>query len=144
MSKQQFEKMDEQWMKATKDLREKKVSDGILKGFSASVERRILAAEPQAPKRVRTLAWVPAMAVLVIASVVVLRTPLLSQPTAIVAQKVDYAQLPDTDNIDEEIAALKEVGAWSDADDALLGTGDEAQMEDLELSNLAAQQTNIA
>ena len=143
MSEKQFEKMDEQWMKSTKDLREKKVSDGILKGFSASVERRI-ASEPQAPKRARALVWVPAMAVVVIASAVVLRTPTLSQPTAIAPQTVDYAQLPDTDNIDEEIAALKEVGAWNDADDVLLGAGEEADMEDLELSNRTGGQTNMA
>ena len=144
MNEQQFEKMDEQWMKSTKELREKKVSDGILKGFSTSVERRLTAAGEPAPKRVWTLAWVPAMAVLVIASSVILKSPQLSQPTALMPQTVEYAQLPDTDSINEEIAALKEVGAWNDADDALLGDTEEAGMEDLELSGLNDGQTNIA
>ena len=143
MNEKQFEKMDNEWMKATKDVREKKVSDGILKGFSASVERRILGAESRTSKR-PALAWVPAMAVLVIASVVVLRSPMMFQPTALIPPTVDYAQLPDTENIDAEIAALKEVGAWNDADDALLGAGDEAEMEALELSGLDNGTSNIA
>ena len=132
MSDQDFEKMDQQWMKSTQELREKKVSDGILKGFSASVERR-LAAKEEAPRRVRALAWAPALAVMVIASAIALRSP----------QTVDYAQLPEEDSINEEISALKEVGAWSEADDALLGT-DEETMEDLELSDLGGNQANIA
>ena len=143
MNEEQFKKMDQQWMKATKDVREKKISDGILKGFSTSVERRILGAESRTSKH-PALAWVPAMAVLVIASVVVLRSPMMFQPTALIPPTVDYAQLPDAENIDAEIAALKEVGAWSDADDALLGAGDEAEMEDLELSGLSDTQTYIA
>jgi hypothetical protein len=143
MKEQEIEKMDQEWMRSTKDIREKKVSDGMLKGFSASVERRILAKE-QSPAPARAFSWVPAMAVLVIASVVVLRSPMVSQPTAFIQQPIEYAQLNDTDNIDDEIAALKEVGAWSDADDALLGASDEAGMEDLELSNLGGTQTSIA
>ena len=143
MNEQKFEKMDQEWMKSTEPLRGKKVSDGILKGFSVSVERRILAME-HAPKRAWNASWVPTMAVLVIASVVVLRSPMMTQPTVLVPQTVDYAQLSVAENINEEIAALKEVGAWNDADDTLLGAGDEAEMEDLELSNLAGEQTNIA
>ena len=142
MSEQHFEKMDQEWIKSTKDIREKKVSDGILKGFSASVERRVLAKE-DTPRPVRALSWVPAMAVLVIASVVVLRSPMMSQPAVFVPQTVDYAQLSEIDNLDDEIAALKEVGAWSDADDALLGETEEAGMEDLELSNLGNDQAGI-
>ncbi len=133
MSDKKFERMDEQWMKATKDLREKKVSDGMLKGFSTSVERRILSKE-QFAKRAWSPAWVPAMAVLVIAFAAVLHLP----------QSVDYAQLPNTASVDDEIAVLKEVGAWNDEDEALLGVGDEAGMEDLELSNLSDGKINIA
>ena len=69
---------------------------------------------------------------------------MLSQPTVLMPQTVDYAQLSAADNINEEIAALKEVGAWNEADDALLGAGDEAEMEDLELSGLSGGQASIA
>ncbi len=143
MNDKDFQKMDEQWMKSAKDLREKKVSDGILKGFSASVERRIISKE-RSGKRGASPAWVPAMAILVIASVVVLRSPMLSTPVMPIVKTVDYAQLHDTDDVDDEIAALKEIGAWSDEDEALLGETDESGMEDLELSNLSNGQSNIA
>ncbi len=133
MNDEQFKKMDDQWMKATKELREKKVSDGILKGFSASVERRIAGETPKT-RPVRVPAWAPVMAVLVLASLVVLRTPGLTPPPAAPAQAVDYAQLPETNDLDEEIAALKAVGAWSEADEALLGASEEAEIEDLEFS----------
>ena len=56
MNEKQFEQMDEHWMRSTKEMREKKVSDGMLKGFSMSVERRITGAGEEAPKHVRTLA----------------------------------------------------------------------------------------
>ena len=69
---------------------------------------------------------------------------MLSQPTALTSQTVDYAQLSVAESIDAEIAALKEVGAWSEADDALIGAGDEAEMEDLELSRLDYGQAGIA
>lgn len=135
MSEQHFEKMDQEWMKSTKDLREKKVSDGILKGFSASVERRILSQE-QAPKRSALRAWVPAMAVLVIASVVVFRSPILSTPFAPVLKTTDYAQLDDNEEMDveEEIAALTELDAWSEEDDA----------ENLELSVESSEGGDLA
>ena len=133
MSEAHFEKMDEQWMKLTQELREKKVSDGILKGFSTSVERRILSKQ-QIAKRAWAPAWVPAMAVLVIASVVALRSPMLFAPAQPIAKTMDYAQRHDTDNVVDEIAALKEMGVWSDSDEALLGENDEAGMEDLDLA----------
>lgn len=134
MNEHPFEKMDQEWMGAMKEAREKKISEGILKGFSASVERRILATERKTHNTWASPAWIPVMAVLVMASLVVLRVP----------QTVDYAQLHDSESVSDEIAALKEVGAWSDADDALLGDGDETVAEDLELSKLADDRVNIA
>ena len=143
MSEQHFEKMDQEWIKATQELREKKVSDGILKGFSASVERRILS-HKQTPHRAASPAWAPAMIVLVIASVVVLRTPMLSTPFAPIVKTVDYAQLQNTENVNDEIAALKELGVWNEEDEVLLGAADAELLEDLELSSLDTVKANIA
>jgi hypothetical protein len=143
MNEEQFKKMDEGWMKAAEGLREKKVSDGILKGFSASVERR-LAGETPRSRPVRALAWAPAVAVVVIASVVVLRSPILSQPTTVLTGTVEYAQLPEPDSLDEEIEALKEVGAWNEADEAFLGAWEETEMGDFELSHLDGSYTTMA
>ena len=144
MNEQNFEKMDQEWMNATKEIREKKVSEGMLKGFSASVERRILATERPTRNAWTASSWVPAMAILLLASLVVLRLPSTFKPVAPVSQSVEYAQLHDSNGVSEEIAALKEVGAWNEADDALFGGGDETIAEDLELSKLEDQRTNIA
>ena len=137
-----FEKMDQEWVKSTQDIREKKVSEGILKGFSTSVERRIVL-NKQSSKRSFSPSFVPAMAVLIIASAVVLRSPMLSTPLAPISKNVDYAQLYDAENVGNEIAALKEMGVWTDEDDALLGENGESGMEDLELSNLNNEKVNL-
>ena len=104
MNDERFKKSDEQMMDVMKTLREKRVSDGILKGFSASVERRILAKEQTGPRPRPAFraAWVPVLTVMVLASLVVSRVQ----------------TGPKLTDIEEEIAALKEVGAWSDDDDA--------------------------
>lgn len=143
MDDKNFEKMDQDWMKSTKELREKKVSEGMLKGFAVSVERR-LEAQKEVPKPVRALTWVPAMALLVIAFVLAVPSPRMFFPGFLAPQTLDYAQLQETENLDEEIAALKEVGAWSEADDALLGENAELEIEDLELSNLGGAPADIA
>jgi len=128
MNDKDFQKMDEKWMKSTKDIREKKVSDGILKGFSASVERRIIPTE-HSVKRWQSPAWVPVMAVLVIASVIVLRSPILSEPGTTSVETVDSAEPIDIDAVESEIADLRAIGSWNDEDDALFGQTDEWAME---------------
>ena len=139
------EKMDQELMRASKELREKEVSEGMLKGFSASVERRILARKQDgSPKRFLLPALVPALAVMMLASLVVLRSPMVSTPQA--PQSLDYAQLDagQTD-IEEDIAALKEIGAWSEEDESVIGATDEAIAQELELSSSPAKdRTNIA
>ena len=108
-----FKKLDEQWMKSMKPVREKQVTDGILKGFSVSVERRILAKKEASlsGRRAVSPVWVPVLAVMVLASLAVLRSP--------VAPPVEYAELDNkTTDVEEDIAVLKELGAWTDQDDA--------------------------
>jgi len=136
MNDQNFEKLDKEMMKSTQPLREKRVSEGILKGFSASVERRLEAKKKAgSPSRALSPAWIPAFAVMLVASVVVLRLPLNSMSVAPVVQTMDYAQLDDAElDIDAEIEALKALGVWDENDDGLLGTVD-ADMEELEYSS---------
>ena len=123
MSDEHFEKADEKMMEAMKTVREKRVSDGILKGFSASVERRILAKEQAGPrpKPAYRAAWVPVLAVMVLASLVALRTPV--------------GVSTETTDVEDEIAALKEVGAWSDDDETVLGNSEDTDAQVLELSS---------
>ena len=135
MSDKNFKDMDQKLMAAMKELREKEVSDGILKGFSASVERRLLARKrPEvSSKRLWSPAWAPVLAVMVLASAVVLRSPVvLLAPSG--PQPVEYAQLDPSKptDIEEEIAALSELGAWSDEDDSLVSGSADVTAQDIE------------
>ena len=139
MNEKNLKEMDKKLMAAMKELRDREVSDGILKGFSTSVERRILARKKTetAPRRFLSPAWAPVLAVMVLASLVVLRGP----------QTVEYAQLEPSKvtEIEEEMAALKEVGVWSDDDDSILGSSDEVMAQELELSSeVGGSSVNIA
>ena len=69
-------------------------------------------------------------AVMLLVSVVVVRSSMVGAPT-------EYAQLDSKQvtDIQDDIAALKEVGEWSDEDEALLGSPDEASAQELELSS---------
>lgn len=112
MNDKQFKKMDEAWMKKIEPLRDKQVSEGMLKGFSASVERRITAQDEAQARKAPAFraAWAGTLAVLVLASFVVLRSPI-----------VELAQVPDAD-VQEEIEMLKDLGVWDEnEDEALLG-----------------------
>ena len=146
MSDPKFDKMDQEMMKSMKPLRDKKISDGMLKGFSASVERRLELQNQPAIRRAFAPVWVPVLAVMILASVVVLRLP--QTPTALppVLKTVDYAELNENErelDVDDEIAALKELGIWDDNDDSLLGA-DEVDAQELELSSNDIVETNIA
>ena len=129
MSDEYFEKMDEKLMSSMKPLREKEVSEGMLKGFSASVERRILGEQEtkKAPRLIFSPAWAPALAVMVLASLVVLRSPIMPAPVSHSASSAEHAEFKGNKemNVEEEISALKELGAWSDEDDTLLGAQDD-------------------
>ncbi len=113
MNDKNFKKMDEEWMKKMSPIRDKEVSEGILKGFSASVERRLVPEELTSAKRrsVFARAWAPAMAIMVLASLVVLRSPITNQ-----GNSADTAQGSEYD-IQDEIEMLKEIGAWGETED---------------------------
>mgnify|MGYP001564172558 CR=1 FL=1 len=138
MAKESFEKQDERLMEALKSAREKKVPSGLLKGFSASVEKKIREKQPSLeiqvkPKRTWAPAWVPVFAVLIIGSLLVLRLPLRVKETTsplktVGVTHVSVAQLSD------EIAALRELGAWTDEDEKTAGVASEIDAEDLELT----------
>lgn len=127
MTKEPFEKMDSFWMETLKKARLKKVPPKILEGFSASVEARIRerqakeAPAPAEPKRFRIPVWAPVFAVLIVASVVVLRSGLERPWTP-----------PADSGLSEEIAVMRELGVWGDEDEAAAGINGEAAAEELE------------
>ena len=103
MKREPFEHMDERWMKILKSERERNINPEILKGFSASVERRLTAGAAPARRRFFPVA-VPVLTMLVLVAVVVTRSNVTSVSGS-------ASELP------EEIAALSEMGVWTDEDD---------------------------
>ena len=115
MDERKFKEMDQSLMKKMEPLREQRISEGMLRGFSASVERRLSGpAQSAARKPVGRLVWVPTLAVMLLASVVVLKSPV---------HEIQLAQaVTPTDEVQDDIAILSELGVLDEYEDAdLLG-----------------------
>ena len=127
MDDKKFKEMDQSLMKKMEPLREQKVSEGMLKGFSTSVERRLSGPAQAERKPAGRLVWVPMLAVMVMASLVVLRSPV---------QNVQLAQaVTAADEMQDEIAVLSELGVLDEYEDADLLTGEDALLdENMELT----------
>ncbi len=128
MNDKEFKNLDEAMMKSMKPLRDKKVSEGMLKGFSASVERKIHAGDAPAAAPARRWApmWVPTLAVMILASVVVLRSPVTTtQPVTFLSSPMELAQLVGTEEIQSDMALLKELGELTDEEEDAAVLGDE-------------------
>ena len=139
MANQFFDEHDRSLMDRLKPAREKKVPPGVLKGFSASVEARIREKQPSLeiqfkPKRAWIPVWAPVFTVLIIGSLLVLRIPIGLQGIPPTLGTVEIAQA-NASQISDEIAALREVGVWTEDDEKSAGVSTESDVEDLELSN---------
>ena len=141
MKDEQFKEMDEKFMSQMKPLRDQRVSEGMLKGFSASVERR-LTLRQETPRRSTAVsfAWAPVMAVLVIGSVLVLRSPVTPVSLQTVpGGAIELAQAVTDEEVQAEIAILNELGLL-DEDLAEEILGEEALMDaDVELTRAGSQ-----
>ena len=129
MNDKDFHKMDETWMKKTQPIREKEVSDGMLKGFSASVERRVEARRGDPAGRPYTgpgaafrPAWAPMLAVLVLASVVVLRSPVVPNTYLnSTGSSMELAQaISEEEQLQQEVEVLQELGVWEESEEDIL------------------------
>lgn len=136
MAKDSFEKMDKFWSDKLDQEKKKEISPELLKNFSQSVEDKLRAKEAKKFRlpeislsglfRVRTL--VPVLAVMVLASIVAIRLPMgLNQ--APILENLQMSQAFATP-IESEIAALKELGVWTDDDETAV---DLSSIEDLEV-----------
>lgn len=152
MDDKNFKKMDESWMKKMAPLRDKKISEGILKGFSASVERRLPAgrqgiASNETPLVKHQLVfrpiWAPVAAVMVLASFIVLRSPITLSPSPV---PMELAQVTSgsADDVQEEIEVLKELGVWDEVEDETMLNTEEWMDMDLELTRIEGSQVGIA
>ena len=122
MNKDDFEKLDEEFMDRLKTERQKSVSPGILKGFSASVMAKISErGKKTAPVRSLAPVWVPAFAVILLASAAAVKIPFFSVPSP-----APYLNLmiAGTADLSEEISALEDLGVWGDEDREILGVSD--------------------
>lgn len=126
MNEESFEKSDEAWMKKLKTSREKKIPSRILEGFSASVEERIRREQEEKnlrphPFRLWAPVWVPAFVALLVFFSWLASGP-LPFGTKIPSVPVVSIQLAlsTTSEINEEIAALRELGVWTEEDDEAL------------------------
>lgn len=140
MDHKSFEEQDKSWMDATKTEREKKAPSAIMKGFSASVESKIRQHQPSLeiklkPRSAWVPVWAPVFAVLVIGSLLVLRMPVGMKDASLPIKTIELAQANVT-QLSDEIAALREIGAWTDEDENSVGAITDAELDDLELANV--------
>ena len=119
MTDERFEQMDRDFKENLKPLSEAPVPQKILQGFSASVLRKIEAQsnpEPESFRGFKAVWLAPTFAVLVLASTVLWRADLwhsvLSEPGGMIHMAVNVS------TISEEIDALRDLGAWTEEDDA--------------------------
>lgn len=118
MSEEKFESLDESFKKETAGSK-LPVPEPLLRDFSSAVMEKIRERQiPQETKAPRFVPWlVPTFAVLVLASAVVWRMPL--RPNEVPSGAVQVMNLTaNVASIADEIAALRELDAWTEEDDA--------------------------
>lgn len=121
MTDENFEKMDRELKERLRPLSETQVPPKFLKGFSASVIRKIEdrnspVRETETFRGLKGVWLVPTFAVLALASTVLWRADLwrsaVSGPTGMIQMATSVS------TISEEIDALRDLGAWTEEDDA--------------------------
>ncbi len=123
MNDQEFKKSDEAMMKKMEPLRSKEVSEGMLRGFSASVERRISTRSAQHEKPARAV-WAPAAVMAVFVLFVVLK----SGPVLETAQSVSEREIQEEIALLNELGELDEEGGETLLEDGGLGFGAEMEL----------------
>jgi len=138
MDDKKFKEMDQSWMKKMEPLREQRISEGMLKGFSTSVERRLAGpAEIIQRKPVGRFVLVPTLAVMLLASVAVLRSPV---------HEIQLAQaVAPADEVQEDIAVLSALGVLDEyGDNELLADEDALLDGSMELTQARSEFSSLA
>ena len=137
MDDRSFEKLDKQFMEGMKPLREEKVPEHLLKGFKDAVWEKARAQRTPAPapraRRVGVPLWAPVFAVLVLGVALVLKIPSQGQLPAVTPTV--YLAQADPADVSEEVAALRELGVWTEEDELASG------VEELSTDELEALET---
>jgi hypothetical protein len=120
MKKDNFDKWDEKLEKKFKELPKKEISPILLNQLGDAIADKL--SERQLAKAPRSMQWIPigipAFAVCLLAFVVIVRMPV--SPTFPI-QKAPIQLASNTQDIDEEIAALRELGVWTEDDEKEIG-----------------------
>ncbi len=127
MTEEPFEKMDESLQEEFRALREKKVPSGILTGFSVSVAERIRArAEERERRKVRFPIWIPTLVPVLGVLVVFVWAAVLKSSSGTRTVLLPNGSVPIalsmTSDLSQEIAALEELGIWTEEDDRSVDT----------------------
>ena len=115
MKDDSFNQIDESLMKGMKKLREREVPENVLRGFSDSIEKQILAVRAQPPMFGNGIV-VFSVCLLLAAGLLIWQWPNVVKNVAPDHQAV----LLGTD-IDTDIQVLKALGEWTEEDEIALG-----------------------
>jgi len=121
MTDESFEKIDESLQEEFRVIREKKVPSGILTGFSASVAERIRArAEEKERRKVRFPIWIPILVPVLGVLAVFVWAAVLKPSPGTRTVLLPNGSVPIA--LSQEIAALEELGIWTEEDDRSVDT----------------------
>ena len=148
MDDKKFKDMDQSMMKKMESVRQQQISEGMLKGFSASVERRIThrsSSQTSVVGRGTAAFWAPALAVMVLASVAVLRSPIAPSFLASEKGEVFLAEaVSNSQDLQDDLAVLGELGVLDEYEDIEALAEDEALFEEnVELSKVWGKMSAI-
>lgn len=138
MEKGSFESMDRSMKEELGKVPRTPIPPKMLQGFSASVERRILDRQASRAARRPWLLRLPVLAptFAVAALALFFTTHLTPTPAGIrrpVSERVQIAS--NTASISEEVALLRELGAWTEEDESSLGIEEADLLEAVDLTH---------
>jgi len=143
MKDQAFKKMDAALMKATEKYRSAEASETRPSGFSDDVLQNIRDRQSQkSPSpafglRLALPVFAPVFAVLVLGVYLVLRDP--GVPNPLLREGAVQLAFNTATNVDEEIAVLKAIGAWTEEDEVAAGVAGDWS-DDVEISSTQSSQ----
>lgn len=128
MKDELFEKLDESFMEKFKALRGKKLPSEAFKGFSDSVLSEIQKRnQEKTQERTPFKSWIPIFVpvlgvLLVFVSLAIFRPHHGFQipNTSVLTSQIALSTVSEISDISDEIAALRELGEWTDEDEQAL------------------------
>ena len=138
----EFEQMDKEMMETLQGVRDQKMPEGLLKDFSAGVERKIRERNVRPAGIGAGFGWASALAlglVLLVLGAVIWKLLPAKRPIVVPVKSASPTYVimrspGSPSEIVNEIEALKELGVWTDEDEEKLGIALEETFSELELA----------